>query len=468
MAGKLARVSASDSNVIELDLVRPGRTQHDAVGANSAADLCTDFSPSSRPRKAKKARKKELTPALIDDLTVGKLDDSKTGGLAIEVLPSGKKRWGFRRRIVGRGDVVKLSLGLYPAYTIAAARQWANGLNLQLDAGIDPRETARGEERLATMTVDRAHGLYMEAARDGRSSRAKRTNKPRTIADKLEIYRRDVAPKLGRKIIYDVTELDLIKLVEAKAKSAKIRSNRLSAELRVFFGWAASLRGLEIGLEVDPSRRLGDLRFPEVARTRTLSLQEIEWFMIALVDEERDYRRGMLLWLLSAARLSELVRAPSCEVVDGVWTIASERTKNSVEHRIALGPWGQRLMQSDSEWVFPSPRGDGPRSTTPWYKARDRVHRRMEALAGRPIARFSPHDFRRTARSNTKRLRVDYETAEAMLNHVKKGMERTYDQYALEDEKREWFWRWEREMAMIACRANVSDALEVVFDAALD
>jgi hypothetical protein len=32
--------------------------------------------------------------------------------------------------------------------------------------------------------------------------------------------------------------------------------NRLTAELKVFFSWATSLRGLEVGLESDPSRRL--------------------------------------------------------------------------------------------------------------------------------------------------------------------------------------------------------------------
>src|SRR3546814_20221557 len=92
----------------------------------------------------------------------------------------------------------------------------------------------------------------------------------------------------------DVCSSDLlIKLVEAKGKTAKVRANRLAAELKVFFGWAASLRGLEIGLESDPSRRLGDLRFPENPRSRKFSLQEIEWFLKALVDEKRWVQRGM-------------------------------------------------------------------------------------------------------------------------------------------------------------------------------
>jgi integrase len=118
-------------------------------------------------------------------------------------------------------------------------------------------------------------------------------------------------------------------------------------------------------------------------------------------------------------------------------------------------------MLSNSEWAFPAPKRDGPRSRSAWYKARDRVKKRMEALAGQALERFTPHDFRRTSRSNTKRLKVDFETAEAMLNHVKKGMERTYDTYELEEEKRAWFLKWENEIAMIARCVGVADELGV-------
>lgn len=408
-------------------------------------------------RKARKA----LTPAAIDDLTWGRIWVPESPGLHVEVLPSGKKRWKFRRRLRGSETRIKMHLGLFPTFSIAEARVAAK-LNEQINAGLDPREVLREEYEQTSMTVARAHKLYMVAVREGRSSRAKRPNKPRTVSDKLEIYNRDIAPKLGSKIIYDVTEVDLVKLVTAKRKIAKIRANRLAAELKVFFGWAASLRGMEVGLESDPLRRLGDLRFPESPRSRKLSLQEIEWFLLSIVDEEQDYRRGMLLWLLTAARLAEVSEARSEELDGDVWTIPASRTKNSVEHQIALGPWGQLLMQSESEWVFPAPTiADGPRSRAAWYKARDRVRRRMERLAGRPIERFTPHDFRRTARSNTKRLKVDFETAEAMLNHVKKGLERTYDRYDLEEEKRAFFLKWEAEIAEMACGAGVAERLGV-------
>lgn len=407
------------------------------------------------------ARKIALTPASIDTLQNGLLADLLTPGLAIEVLGSGKKRWRYRRQVAGTKIMATLYGRLFPAQPIADAREWARSLNEKVEAGIDPRETLRKEKARAEMTVARAHDLYMVAVREGRSSRAKRPNKIRTISDKLEIYNRDIAPKLAKRSIYEVTETDLIKLVEAKGKTAKVRANRLAAELKVFFGWAASLRGLEVGLEVDPSRRLGDLRFPEMERSRKLSLLELEWFLKALVDEPRWVQRGMLLWLLTAARISEVIRAKSAEVVDGIWTIPASRVKNSFSHSIALGPWGRSLMRSDSEWIFSAPRVEGPRNRSVWYKARDRVLARMMSISGQPIEKFTPHDFRRTARSNTKRLKVDFETAEAMMNHLRAGMERIYDSYELEEEKAAWFLKWEQEVAAIAERAGVAKALSV-------
>lgn len=405
-------------------------------------------------------RKIQLSTAAIENLCLGKLFDCLTPGLYVEAIGPLRKVWKYRRRLAGAAAAIKMTLGTFPAYSIAVAREWARELNVKVEAGVDPRELLRAEEQRATMTVARAHALYMEAVHEGRASRAKRKNKPRTISDKVEIYDRDIAPTLAGKSVYEVTEKDLVTLVSRKGKTAKIRANRLAAELKVFFGWASSLRGTEVGLEVDPSRRLGDLRFPETPRQRKLSLEEIQWFLRALAEQERDIRRAMLLWLLTAARLAEVVRAHSSELVGPDWIIPATRSKNSHPHVVRLGPWGRSLMATNSEWLFPAPRKGGPRKYG-WYKARDCVLARMSELAGRPIERFTPHDFRRTARSNTKRLKVDFETAEAMMNHLKSGLERVYDGYELEEEKAAWFLKWENEIIGLAQKAGVAEQLDV-------
>lgn len=405
------------------------------------------------------AKKITFTPASIDALTSGILSDPQTPGLAIEVLASGKKRWRYRRKIAGKKVVATLFGGLYPAEPIADARAWGRDLNDKTEAGLDPRIIQSEAKALAEMTVAKAHALYMDAVREGRTSRKKGPARPTTIKLKLGFYRRDIKPKLGKMSIHDVTENDLIKIIEEKGKRLKVSANKLAIEINSFFKWTASLMGSEVGLTHNPAARLKDLQHPEYPRTRTFSEKELGWLLQALVEQPQHFRCGFLLCLLTAVRITEVTQAKSAEFSDGIWTIPSTRVKNHVEHKIALGPWGQSLALCDSDWLFPAKRTQGPRSNSSWYRARDEVHARMEAIAGHPIKPFGFHDFRRTARSNTKRLKVDFETAEAMLNHKKKGLERVYDLYELEEEKRLWFLKWENEILRIAKNAGVAAAL---------
>lgn len=201
-----------------------------------------------------------LTASSVESLDAGRLRDVQVPGLRLEVLASGRKVWKYERRIVGTRIPVRLSFGFFPRRKLSEARKWAAGLNRCVDRGDDPRDALRKTARVR-MTVAQAHELYMHAVMEGRATRAKRVNKPRTISDKRQIYARDIAPTLASKRIHKVTEADLIDLVLKKGTLAKVRANRLAAELKTFFGWAAGLRGMEVGLPVDPSLRLGDLRF---------------------------------------------------------------------------------------------------------------------------------------------------------------------------------------------------------------
>src|SRR5687768_326405 len=98
---------------------------------------------------------------------------------------------------LGRAQILCQTFGLFPAIPIAAARDVARALNAEIEAGIDPREVKQEESRRTTMTVARAHDLYMEAVRAGRASRARKRNRSRTIADKKKVFDRDIVPKLG-------------------------------------------------------------------------------------------------------------------------------------------------------------------------------------------------------------------------------------------------------------------------------
>lgn len=398
-----------------------------------------------------------LTPAGIDALREGKLDDPLTPGLSIEALPTGRKRWQYRRRIAGGKSVLKVSLGLFPTNTIADARAWARDLNAKVEAGIDPRKEKREQDRRSSMTVARAHELYLQAVKEGRASSAKRPNKNRTIVEKLSLYRRDIEPVIGARNIYTITEDDLIRLVEEKGSKSPVRANRLAAEFGVFFGWASSLRGRVIDLTDNPARRLRDLRFPEKARTRFLDGKEIGIFLLSLSKEDILFRRFFVLLLLTLSRAGELMFAERREIVDGIWTIPGERTKNSIAMKIPLGPWGQRLMQSDGSRVFTSDVGGARLALR--HSARDRIHARMVKISKHEVQHFTLHDLRRTGRTLLSAIGISRETAEAMLNHAPPPLVRIYDQHEREEQKREGFLALENEILRIARRAGVAELL---------
>jgi integrase len=79
-----------------------------------------------------------------------------------------------------------------------------------------------------------------------------------------------------------------------------------------------------------------------------------------------------------------------------------------------------------------------------------RMLRSLRALARRrgedpnrvELKPWTNHDLRRTLRSGLSRLRVDRDTAEAVLAHVPVGIVSTYDIYDRFDEKKEALTRW--------------------------
>lgn len=398
-----------------------------------------------------------LTPAHIHRLTSGALSDREVPGLSIIVSAPDRKRWRFRRVIAGTKTIVELILGSFPDHSIDEARGWAAPLSKAVARGEDPRKIRRAEEALA-MSVADAHKIYMAAMRRGDRKKLK----PRTILDKDKMYIRDIGPRIGSRVLAELTEDDCWDAVYDKAKASKLRANKMAGELSCFLKWCAGREGRMAGimLKEHPATTLNSNWFDTGPRAnkRFLSDEEIEWLFRALVDEELTYRRGFILLLLTAARRSELFEAPSDEVVAGIWTLPPERSKNNEENVVALGPWGQRLAQTNYEWLFPSPCIDGPQRAG-WFKARDRIHARMEAFAGRIISRWHFHDLRRTFRSHARRVGIDNEIAELMLNHKRKGIEAIYNRNQELELRAEGFAAWERHLVGLAHSAGVAESL---------
>jgi len=405
----------------------------------------------------------QLLPASIDALRSGKRPDPLTPGLYIEVNESGRKVWRYRRRVAKSRIVVRMQLGMFPAYTIPAARSWASSLNEAVERGEDPRIAIREAAAREAMTVAKAHGLYMRAMRRGDRKRLK----PRTIKDKDAIFRRDIAPRIGAVLLDDLTEDACWEAVYDKADASRDRANKMAGELSCFLKWCSGREGRMAGIKLaaHPAPTLNSNWFDTgpKANQRFLNDEELKLLFRALADEPLTYRRGFLLLLLTAARRSELFGAPASEIVQGIWTLPAERSKNAEVNIVALGSWGRCLARTNHEWLFPSTRIDGPQLCG-WFKVRDRLHKRMEQLAGRSIPSWHFHDFRRTFRSNARRLGIDRDIAELMLNHKRKGIEGVYDKNQQLELRAAGFAAWEAFLSGLARELGLAVHLAIPGD----
>lgn len=390
------------------------------------------------------ARKQAFTDKAILSLHSGKLSDPITAGLSIEA--KGEKRtWRYYRRVKGSTTLVRFTLGSYPAHTITDARAWAADLNARVERGEYPHAKTPPRE----MTLSDAWALYWADTQRG----TRRVLKPRTLADKRGVWKSDIFPHLGGKRLVDITADDLWGLVERKGDAAPVRANRLAGELKLMWAWFQSRSGQRAGIRIgsDPTNSLNPKHYAEASgRIRSLSDEELGWFLRAIEQEAASYRRALLIMLLTGCRFSEVVQAPMSEYRDGIWRIPAERTKNATPHIIALGKWGRAMFDEvKGPWLAPNIHGTGVVEQRNWYRVRDRVHKRMERLAGRRIERWGFHDLRRTMRSNTFRLGIAFEVAEAMLNHARQGLERRYDVGDLSDFTRAGFAKWEAHIASL-------------------
>lgn len=400
----------------------------------------------------------KLSPSNMEMLPPGKHPDQMVPGLCAIVDGAGRKDWLFRRRVAKSEVVVQLKLGPYPAYSIADARKWAAGLNVAVERGVDPRVAMRAERVHDELTVAKAHGLYLDAMRRG----DRKTLKPRSLSDKAVIYSRDIGPRMGKKLLLELTEDACWDAVYDKARTSKSRANKMAGELNCFLRWCSGREGRMAGIPPisHPAPTLNSNWFATgpKANTRFLDREEIGFLFRALVGEELVYRRGFILLLLTAARRNELLGASACEVVDGLWTLPAARSKNGEANYVALGPWGEQLARTNHLWLFPSPRIDGPQLYG-WFKARDRIHRRMEDFAGRALLRWHFHDLRRTFRSHARGIGIDRDIAELMLNHKRKGIEGVYDRNLELGPRAKGFAMWETFLVGIAEASGVAEAL---------
>jgi integrase len=131
-----------------------------------------------------------------------KLFDS--GGLYLEVSPSGGKWWRLKYRLDGKEK--RLSLGVYPQVGLAKARKRRDEERALLADRIDPSKY-RKEQKSAKIL--RAANTFEQVTREwfGKSSPSWA---PAHAERKIRLFERDIFPSIGQRPIVEISSPDLL------------------------------------------------------------------------------------------------------------------------------------------------------------------------------------------------------------------------------------------------------------------
>ncbi|MDZ4840520.1 MAG: tyrosine-type recombinase/integrase [Hyphomicrobium aestuarii] len=259
--------------------------------------------------------------------------------------------------------------------------------------------------------------------------------------------------------------------------SGPVQSNRCLALVNRVLNFALE----EDLIEANPAARMRKAG-KEKPRERVLSDNEIAKLWRALADAESwtaaagsgamgrplslPIVRAIRVLLLTGQRRAEVVEAPIGELAlwdrQPVWTIASQRVKTDVPHRVPLATLAAfefRRAIADANaavpanstgalLVFPSPNNwrepVGPAAVT---KAMHRLCKRIG------IDRAGPHDLRRTVGTGLAKLGVPPDIRSLVLNHTRgrstSETTRVYDRHGYDNAKLEALAKWENHVSSI-------------------
>ena len=419
--------------------------------------------PPERPPKKERDRLK----AMDIKFEHGQCDywDSSVPGFVLRVSYGGRKSWGLVYRHEGRRR--RLSLGVYPALSLADAREKASDALREVAHGKDPAADKQAEQKAETFGELAAEYIEKHAKAKKRSWRKDELAFER---DLLPIWRHRKASSITRKEVVRVLD-DIVE------RGAGIQANRTLEILRKCYNWAIS-RDIVSYNPCQGIERPAD----EHSRERVLSNDEISAVWKAVDDEEPMVAAAFRLRLLTAQRGQEIetMRLEDIDGASGWWTIPGERTKNGLAHRVPLSRQAMDILDAldgDAEgdvddhgddagrdhqgWVFQSSKRDGP-VTNLWRATADIRKSAAKARDGEKVD-FVPHDLRRTAATKmTGDLGISRLTVSKILNHIETGVTAVYDRHSYDAEKRQALDAWGARVEQIVAGKPLDEADEKV------
>jgi integrase len=336
--------------------------------------------------------------------------DEVTTGLSLRVSEQGRKSWTFNYTMGERRQ--RLSLGTYPATSLASARTKAIEARCALEDGTDPHTTVPNGETLEAVCKE-------FLIREGK--------KLRTADWIKKALERLVYPVLGARPIHDIRRSEIVSLLDqVEDDRGPVMATRTLEIIRRVMAWHSS-RTDDFNSPI--VRGMARTKTSERARKRILSDDELRkvWTTADRFGVFGDLIRFILL---TATRRNEAAHMRRGELIGADWIIPGARYKTKLDHLIPLSATAQALLPAAGNWIFTTT-GNRPIGGFSNFK------REFDKLSG--VTGYTLHDLRRTSRSLMSRAGVSSDIAERCLGHVMGGVRGTYDRYEYRDEKKSAF-----------------------------
>lgn len=272
-------------------------------------------------------------------------------GFGCRVTANGSKAFILNYRAGKRER--RLTIGSYPEWSVARAREQAAVFKRHIDLGKDPLSEKQAERDAPT--VRDLFEQYKELRIAKKSTRA--------AADEMSMWEQRILPVFGKTKLTDLTLADLERLHRDITRDFPIRANRVHEVFRAALNYAKD----QGWITRNPADGVKKNR--EQPRHRYLSNEELVALANAMENHPETYSVDAIrLILLTGARKSEALQAewPKIDLTKGVWNKPSHHTKQRRMHEVPLSQAALELLRklrqrsNNPLFVFPSPTSGGP------------------------------------------------------------------------------------------------------------
>ena len=344
-----------------------------------------------------------------------------SGGLVLEVKPTGARLWRYRYRIAGRENMY--AIGAYPEISLQEARELRDTARKLVKQGIHPAHQRKADR----LRQAHEHSNTFEAVAREWLAANKSHWTHKTYRQRFNLLKNDVFPHIGALPMQQVTSAHghaVIKRIEKRApQSAVVAKQCFGAISRLAI--VTQRASTDIGFALR-----GSVKTAPVKHKRPLRPHEIPTFFKRLENYSGYFSTKAairLLWL-TLARPSEVsgARWDEFDLENATWMIPAERMKMRQPHAIPLPSQAVEMLETLKE-ITGSFECLIPNRNDPKKHAAHSIF--VKAFYSMGYAgKFSPHGIRVTGRTILGEQGHPRDVLERQLAHIDAKQVRAYDQ----------------------------------------